>query len=630
MYRKITFMPISFFLRIFLLGSFAFLSACGGSGGNNNDSSESLTPQNLSFSQAGEQVKIFNVDDHSFSNTLNGVQSSGALTYTSSNLAVATVNAQGVITIVGEGETTISVRSEGDSDYLTASTSFLLRVLSAEPLSQPQLTVRTDIKKITLEWPQVEGAHHYNVFHCEAECEKLPLDIRAEFNPGIIEVDQHISALSNAKSHTYRVQACNEDDTLCSDQSLPVSTIADAAIGYFKAPLEHLTEDAVFGAAVAISLNGELAISAPDEVIDEAQNIRGAVYIYDNHENGVWQFKTRIANTMPNSDFGFSMDMHFLGSRLVVSGSSANTTSVLLMAHIYDRGNDDSWDHSATLTLDTQGAIAGRNSHVAMSSLDTVAISSAWGNGSVAIFQHSQDQGWQQEWLQQGGAGFDALSYTDITIDSNDDTFAIASEKDDQLMVKILKRDSDTGEWQNEHEIVRALSDLNHSEIALADRGNLLAVSVSSEVRMEGETTLERVGAVHLYRRDEEGWQLVETIQPNLPADTRFGYALALAAEGRHLVVGSDDPSLEQPVFIFQLNEEQQWVQVEGGNITTRKMTDGNYLDNYGEVIDISFDGRDIVVSAHDDDDLVSQPVTPLSEKNTEGESKSSGAAYLF
>lgn len=55
--------------------------------------------------------------------------SDGAKTFSSSNSAVATIDADGVITIVGEGTTTISCTTESTSDYLTNSASFVLNVL---------------------------------------------------------------------------------------------------------------------------------------------------------------------------------------------------------------------------------------------------------------------------------------------------------------------------------------------------------------------------------------------------------------------------------------------------------------------------------------------------------------------
>ena len=58
-----------------------------------------------------------------------------SVTYSSSNTAVATVNQQGAVTIVGAGETTITATFSGNDDYLAGSTSYKLIVTKPEPVS---------------------------------------------------------------------------------------------------------------------------------------------------------------------------------------------------------------------------------------------------------------------------------------------------------------------------------------------------------------------------------------------------------------------------------------------------------------------------------------------------------------
>ena len=56
-----------------------------------------------------------------------------SVTYSSSNTAVATVNQQGAVTIVGAGEATITATFAGNSDYLAGSASYKLIVTEPEP-----------------------------------------------------------------------------------------------------------------------------------------------------------------------------------------------------------------------------------------------------------------------------------------------------------------------------------------------------------------------------------------------------------------------------------------------------------------------------------------------------------------
>ncbi|GEM_PF-6717794 len=64
--------------------------------------------------------------------TLNGVESSGAVTYSSSNTSVATVTNTGVLTLVGVGTTTITASVDGDSQYNSATASYTLTVKAAQ------------------------------------------------------------------------------------------------------------------------------------------------------------------------------------------------------------------------------------------------------------------------------------------------------------------------------------------------------------------------------------------------------------------------------------------------------------------------------------------------------------------
>ena len=68
-----------------------------------------------------------NVDDAAFTNALTNPHSL-AVTYSSSAEAVATVDANGVVTIVGMGTTTITASFAGDASYITGEASYTLSV----------------------------------------------------------------------------------------------------------------------------------------------------------------------------------------------------------------------------------------------------------------------------------------------------------------------------------------------------------------------------------------------------------------------------------------------------------------------------------------------------------------------
>jgi hypothetical protein len=104
----------------------AALSACGGGGGgggrNNPPPTAPAVSQTIVFSSAGPMS--LSVGD-SVANAASG-PGSGALSYSSSNTAVATVDAAGTVIIVGIGSAVITANKAADAQYLAASASYTI------------------------------------------------------------------------------------------------------------------------------------------------------------------------------------------------------------------------------------------------------------------------------------------------------------------------------------------------------------------------------------------------------------------------------------------------------------------------------------------------------------------------
>ena len=84
-----------------------------------------------------------NIDDAAFTNALTNPHSL-AVTYSSSAEAVATVDANGVVTIVGMGTTTITASFAGDASYITGEASYTLSV-NDPSLTKVTFDATTDI-----------------------------------------------------------------------------------------------------------------------------------------------------------------------------------------------------------------------------------------------------------------------------------------------------------------------------------------------------------------------------------------------------------------------------------------------------------------------------------------------------
>src|SRR5262245_26103046 len=104
------------------------VTGCGGGGGGGSTPAPPPPPQpqTIAFAQAGP---VSGVAGSTVTNAATGGGGTGAITYSSSNVAIATVNGtSGVATLVAVGTTTITASKAASDGYLAASASYTLNV----------------------------------------------------------------------------------------------------------------------------------------------------------------------------------------------------------------------------------------------------------------------------------------------------------------------------------------------------------------------------------------------------------------------------------------------------------------------------------------------------------------------
>lgn len=115
-------------LGVFVVGWLGLaLVACGGGGGTAPPPS---TPQPqvqaIAFARPGTVTRP--LIDGTFTNVAAGGAGTGAITYESSNTGVATVNAQGVVTLLAAGDAVITANKAPDTAYRAATANYKLNV----------------------------------------------------------------------------------------------------------------------------------------------------------------------------------------------------------------------------------------------------------------------------------------------------------------------------------------------------------------------------------------------------------------------------------------------------------------------------------------------------------------------
>lgn len=102
-------------------------SGNGGGGGSTPPPQQQPQPQSIAFAQSGPLYKF--VDDAAYSNVASGGAGTGAVTYTSSTSAVATVDSQtGSVAITGIGSVQITASKAADANYTAAQATYTLKI----------------------------------------------------------------------------------------------------------------------------------------------------------------------------------------------------------------------------------------------------------------------------------------------------------------------------------------------------------------------------------------------------------------------------------------------------------------------------------------------------------------------
>lgn len=355
-----------------------------------------------------------------------------------------------------------------------------------------------------------------------------------------------------------------------------------------------------FGTEVALSHDGNtLAVSAYTEdssvtgingTPDNLAADSGAVYVYTRSANGIWsqQAFIKASNTGADDTFGISIALSGDGNLLAVGAAAedSSTTGVngLPNESAMDSGavyvfarTGGTWSQQAYIKASNAGGGDRFGYDVALSSdgatlavgaynedsLGAVPNENATNSGAVYVFTRAGSAWSQQAFVKAGNAGAEDQFGSVVALSSNGSVLAVGAPAEDSSTSGIDGTPNESaaesgaayifvrtnGLW-TQQAFVKAgntgAGDTFGTTLALSADGSLLAVGAPDEdssvsgVNGTPNDSLRNSGAVYLFERVTNSWSQRAFVKPHNPGyEDNFGYVVSLSADARDLVVGA-------------------------------------------------------------------------------------------
>ncbi|MDO9435070.1 hypothetical protein [Hydrogenophaga sp.] len=366
-----------------------------------------------------------------------------------------------------------------------------------------------------------------------------------------------------------------------------------------------------FGFSTALSADGNtLAVGAHGEASnarginqpqhDESAANAGAVYVFVRSGNTwIQQAYIKASNADRGDAFGYRLALSNDGNTLAVGAIGEDSD------HINDPGS-----------------------------------ASAGFAGAVYVFARTDHRDWhEQAYLKASDIGTDDMFGSSLAISGNGNTLVVGATGEDVDGAPGMKGMSDAGgvyvfgrtdtTWAEQAHLkpgIRGRDAVFGHSVALSEDGTTLAVGAI------GETN--RAGVAYIFRNSGAGWneQAILTAS-NSQDDDRFGYSVALSADGQTVSVGATGESSADPanqhnedlnfagaVYVFA-HSAGSWSQ----QAYVKASNPGNN-DEFGGSVAISADGRTMVVGARHE----ASNATGINGTQNNDELPYAGAVYAF
>jgi hypothetical protein len=506
----------------------------------------------------------------------------------------------------------------------TGGTTFALGITVtdiAAPPAAPTVTVSYGLKEVVLNWSAVSGATYYRIFKNPdgtSGYSQLGSNQAGLSYADIVSV--HLTDWLNAN---YTVDACNTFG--CTSSAAIYAMTSAQAVGYVKAS-DPEGQDG-FGKAVAISADGStLVVGSPgkdnnDTGINGTQafnnlDAAGAVFVYV-RSGTTWVQQaflqaSNVSVTPPGSisiaGFGWSVSLSSDGNTLAVGANRE--------------------------TSDATG-INGNQTNT-----------NASGAGAAYIFVRAGTNWSQQAYIKASNTGVSDFFGTSVSLSSDGNTLAVGAYQEASNATGINGNQLDNSQTGTGAVYVYVRSGASWSQqaylkssynynagrailfgvsVALSSDGNTLAVGAfgdqSSATGINGDQTNHNAigsGAVYVFTRSGVDWSQEAYVKAsNTTANDRFGWSVAVSADGNTLAVGAWNLNKS---FIFTRSgavwSQQAYIFPSITHLT----------DSYGHSVALSADGNMLAVGAH----YESSNAVGIGGNQTDTSSSMAGAVYVF
>ncbi|WP_228940065.1 FG-GAP repeat protein [Photorhabdus thracensis] len=348
------------------------------------------------------------------------------------------------------------------------------------------------------------------------------------------------------------------------------------------------------GAVVSVSGDGKtIALSGAEG--------KEPVYLFSYTDNG---WRQQFADYVSGYS-GRALSLNRNGNVLAVGIDNRNSDGGHGSVFVYRKLENGTWEKSAKLWLSEANVQQHFGCAVGLSADGTLlAVGSyGWRSGSLtncgAVYLYQYDgKKWSQlgERLTLSSPAQGDMFGGKLSLSADGSTLAVAAtgRNDNNGEVTIFHRHG-AAYWQPRPPLNSLTSPLLISSdgfgasLSLSDSGNILAVGCPGEKN--------NIGAVYLYQRHCNVWQVIGILREAVTAGERFGSELSLSGDGQVLVVstpvGKNDTGVQTGAVWWLIYQDEQWI-MQGKLLEL----DGESNHKFGAGVCLSGDGNTLAIGS--------------------------------